>query len=116
MSGSRPGPKSYKEAKASLARSGTGVTPISQPAPIGQPMVQFPDTAAATSLLSQSLLLGPNPAAAQAALMMAGLNGLSPVQAQAAKQEQLLQQSAPQPRLRAPPPLKNMSSASRKPE
>ena len=122
MSGSRPGPKSYKEAKASLARSGTGVTPISQPAPIGQPMVQFPDTAAATSLLSQSLLLGPNPAAAQAALMMAGLNGLSPVQAQAAMQEllqqqqQLMQQSAPQPRLRAPPPLKNMSSASRKPE
>ena len=92
MSGSRPGPKSYKEAKASLARSGTGVTPISQPAPIGQPMVQFPDTAAATSLLSQSLLLGPNPAAAQAALMMAGLNGLSPVQAQAAMQELLQQQ------------------------
>ena len=64
----------------------------------------------------------PAPAAAQAALMMAGLNGLSPVQAQAAMQEllqqqqQLMQQSAPQPRLRAPPPLKNMSSASRKPE
>jgi len=85
-------------------------------------MVQFPVDP--TNLLSQSLLLGPNPAAAQAALMMAGLNGLTPGQAQQAMQELLQQQQqlmsgsgAQQPRLRAPPPLKNMSSsAARKPD
>ena len=80
-------------------------------------MVLIPDD---TILLQRSMLLGPNPAAAQAALMMAGLNGLSPVQAQQAMQEllqqQLLMPQMPQqaPRLRAPPPLKNMSM--KKPE
>ena len=82
-------------------------------------MVQFPPGLDPGTLLSQSLLLGPNPAAAQAALMMAGLNGLSPAQAQAAMtelmQQQMLAQGQQQPRIRAPPPLKNMAGA-RKPE
>ena len=139
---SRPGPKSYKEAKAAMNRttstSNTNVTsstgqPTLNVPPIAQPMVQFPVDPA--NLLSQSLLLGPNPAAAQAALMMAGLNGLTPVQAQQAMQELLQQQQqlmsggappqqlmsagAPQQlsqaRMRAPPPLKNMST-NRKPD
>merc|ERR1711915_821772 len=95
--------------------------------PIGQPMVQFPNqldpsnlmniNTSTASILSQSLMIGtPNAAAAQAALMMAGLNGLSIQQAQQAMQEllqqqhQLMQQQQQgQPRMRAPPPLKNMS-------
>ena len=124
---SRPGPKSFKESnKKSIpapVASPVGPVPglsISVPPVIGQPMVQFPGPALDPgSLLSQSLLLGPNPAAAQAALMMAGLNGLTPQQAQQAMQELLQQQQIlsghQQPRLRAPPPLKNMAAA-RKPE
>ena len=101
--------------------------------PIGQPMVQFPShqldpsnlmnmNTSTANLLSQSLMLGtPNAAAAQAALMMAGFNGLSTQQAQQAMQELLQQQhqmmqqqhqhkqQQGQPRMRAPPPLKNMS-------
>ena len=124
---SRPGPKSFKDSKGgnqtkpgnssvSVSVSSSNIVP-----PIAQPMVQFPVDP--TNLLSQSLLLGPNPAAAQAALMMAGLNGLTPGQAQQAMQELLQQQqqlmsssqAQQQPRLRAPPPLKNMSAA-RKPD
>jgi len=113
-----------------------GMVPTSMPGmPIGQPMVQFPNhqldpsnlmninNSSTANLLSQSLMLGtPNAAAAQAALMMAGLNGLSTQQAQQAMQEllqqqhQLMQQQHQhqqqgqgQPRMRAPPPLKNMS-------
>jgi len=112
-----------------------GMVPTSLPGmPIGQPMVQFPNhqldpsnimninNSSTANLLSQSLMLGtPNAAAAQAALMMAGLNGLSTQQAQQAMQEllqqqhQLMQQQHQQqqgqgqPRMRAPPPLKNMS-------
>lgn len=166
--GARPGPKSYKEAKAqiqkALGNSGPpqSKTPdnLSQPKaptnmipgrnshgnmmvpptsmagmPIGQPMVQFPNhqldpssmmnmNTSTANLLSQSLMLTtPNAAAAQAALMMAGLNGLSTQQAQQAMQELLQQQhqmmqqqhqhqqqqGQGQPRMRAPPPLKNMS-------
>ena len=135
---SRPGPKSYKEAKAAMNRttsssntnvtSSIGQTTLNVP-PIAQPMVQFPVDP--TNLLSQSLLLGPNPAAAQAARMLAGLNGLTPGQAQQAMQEllqqqqqlmsaggpqQLSQQLSQPPRMRAPPPLKNMSSNNRKPD
>ena len=114
---------SAKSAKSSPGVPMTSVPPgltISVPPVIGQPMVQFPPALDPGSLLSQSLLLGPNPAAAQAALMMAGLNGLSPAQAQAAmtellQQQQMMAQGQQQPRLRAPPPLKNMAGA-RKPE
>ena len=125
---SRPQQKSFndsiKSAKSSPAANVpmTSVPPgltISVPPVIGQPMVQFPPGLDPGTLLSQSLLLGPNPAAAQAALMMAGLNGLSPAQAQAAMtelmQQQMLAQGQQQPRMRAPPPLKNMAGA-RKPE
>ena len=125
---SRPQQKSFsdsvKSAKSSPAANVpmTSVPPgltISVPPVIGQPMVQFPPGLDPGTLLSQSLLLGPNPAAAQAALMMAGLNGLSPAQAQAAMtelmQQQMLAQGQQQPRIRAPPPLKNMAGA-RKPE
>ena len=125
---SRPQQKSFKDSTKSVKSSPatnvpmTSVPPgltISVPPVIGQPMVQFPPGLDPGSLLSQSLLLGPNPAAAQAALMMAGLNGLSPAQAQAAMtelmQQQMLAQGGQQPRLRAPPPLKNMAGA-RKPE
>ena len=118
---SRPGPKQFKDNKTPGARPTTTTSAIVPP--IAQPMVQFPVDPA--NLLSQSLLLGPSPAAAQAALMMAGLNGLTPGQAQQAMQEllqqsqqQLLSTTQPQqqqqPRMRAPPPLKNMSA--RKPE
>ena len=164
--GARPGPKSYKEAKAQIQKAlgNSGPPPqsktlegSSQPKvssnmnsgrnsvgnmmvpssmagmPIGQPMVQFPShqldpsnlmnmNTSTANLLSQSLMLGtPNAAAAQAALMMAGFNGLSTQQAQQAMQEllqqqhQLMQQQHQhqqqqgQPRMRAPPPLKNMS-------
>ena len=120
---SRPSPKTVNKAQSKTATPSL-VTSLTSGPPIAQPMVQFPD---ASNLLQQSLLLGPNPAAAQAALMMAGLNGLSPVQAQQAMQEILQQQQQllnqppqlmvnPQqpPRLRAPPPLKNM--AMKKPE
>merc|ERR1711892_994991 len=114
-----------------------GMVPTSMAGmPIGQPMVQFPNhqldpsnlmnmnNSSTANLLSQSLMLGtPNAAAAQAALMMAGFNGLSTQQAQQAMQEllqqqqQLMQQQHQhqqqqgqgQPRMRAPPPLKNMS-------
>ena len=121
---SRPTQKSFKDSLAKKPASVPSSVPpgltISVPPVIGQPMVQFPPALDPGSLLSQSLLLGPNPAAAQAALMMAGLNGLSPAQAQAAMQELLKQQQVmasgqQQPRLRAPPPLKNMATA-RKPE
>lgn len=120
---SRPSPKTVNKGQSKTATPSL-VTSLTSGPPIAQPMVQFPD---ASNLLQQSLLLGPNPAAAQAALMMAGLNGLSPVQAQQAMQEILQQQQQllnqppqlmvnPQqpPRLRAPPPLKNM--AMKKPE
>jgi len=164
--GPRPGPKSYKEAKAQIQKAlgnsgppqsktpevssqpkmstnvnsgrssmGNMMVPSSMGGmPIGQPMVQFPShqshqldpsnmmnmNTSTANLLSQSLMLGtPNAAAAQAALMMAGFNGLSTQQAQQAMQEllqqqhQLMQQQHQQqqgqPRMRAPPPLKNMS-------
>ena len=116
---SRPTQKSFKDSSNKKPSSVPPGLTISVPPVIGQPMVQFPPALDPGSLLSQSLLLGPNPAAAQAALMMAGLNGLSPAQAQAAMQELLQQQQVMagqhQPRLRAPPPLKNMAAA-RKPE
>lgn len=116
---SRPTQKSFKDSSNKKPSSVPPGLTISVPPVIGQPMVQFPSALDPGSLLSQTLLLGPNPAAAQAALMMAGLNGLSPAQAQAAMQELLQQQQVMagqhQPRLRAPPPLKNMAAA-RKPE
>lgn len=102
--------------------------------PIGQPMVQFPSQqmdlnallgtqSGANSLLSQSLTFGPpNPQAAQAALLMAGMSGLSQSQAQAAMQELLKSTQFQQTmstqfqqnhnRIRAPPPLKNMTGRS----
>eukprot|EP00092_Neocalanus_flemingeri_P008454 GFUD01009110.1.p1 GENE.GFUD01009110.1~~GFUD01009110.1.p1 ORF type:complete len:2320 (+),score=595.04 GFUD01009110.1:230-7189(+) len=167
--GARPGPKSYKEAKAQIQKAlgnsgppqskapesspqpkvsmssnmnsgrnnlGNMMVPSSMAGmPIGQPMVQFPShqldpsnlmnmNTSTANLLSQfsTPFSTPNAAAAQAALMMAGFNGLSTQQAQQAMQEllqqqhQLMQQQHQhqqqqqgQPRMRAPPPLKNMS-------